>query len=475
MTALRKAHRRPALLASLCGAALLAGCSLAPPYERPAAPIPASYPAPVTLPGPPRNAAPWCARQPDPRLERLIAAALEHNRDLRLAVARVAEARAQSGFQSATRRPAVSLEATSTNPPQDNDSAQQLGLALSSYELDFFDKAKNLSDAALHELLATEQAQRTARVSLIAEVARAYVTERAADARATIARRAIASRKAGVALLDRRLAAGASSPLEVQQARTLVASAEADLIEQELTRERAANQLALLTGYSGGGAGGDDARTAPAFGTAAFAAGWGPLQPGLPSELLTKRPDIMAAEQRLMAANAQIGAARAAFFPSIRLTTMAGLASNELHSLFRVGSGAWQFVPQISIPLFDGGRNQANLDLAKARESIAVVEYERTIQTAFREVADALAGQTMLERDAAARRTMRELEGKRHALTMKRYLAGAVGYLEVLDAERGLFAADQALIDAQRGRLENAVALYRALGGFGEGCRQASG
>ena len=482
MTITGKTRLPSALLATLCGFALLSGCSLAPPYERPTAPIPASYQPSPAAPGAAPDkaqAAAQCMRHPDPRLERLVAAALEHNRDLKIAVARVEEARALNGLQSAARRPAVAFEATSTNPARDNESAHQAGLALSAYELDFFGKAKSLSDAALHEFLATGQAQRTVRVSLIAEVARTYIVERAADARAALARHAVASRRKAVALMDHRLAAGAASPLEVQQAKTLVAAAEAELIEQELSRERAANQLSLLTGYSDAATGPEDARSAPAFGTDAFAAGWGPLQPGLPSELLAARPDIMAAEQRLIAANAQIGAARAAFFPSIRLTALGGVASNDLRSLFTAGSAAWQFVPQLSLPLFDGGRNQSNLDLAKARETIAVADYERTIQIAFREVSDALAGQTLLERDVASRRTLRDLEERRHALALKRYRAGAVGYLDVLDAERSLFAADQALLDAQRGRLENAVTLHRALGGsIGNslgGCRPASG
>ena len=302
---------------------------------------------------------------------------------------------------------------------------------------------------------------------MVAEVVRGYVLERAAAARVDLARRAIASRTAAVALLTRRVAAGASARLEVEQARSLVGTAEADLIEQQLVHARADHALALLTGY------GDRAGTkdAPAFTSPAFGAEWGVARAGLPSELLTARPDIVAAEQRLQAANAQIGAARAAFFPSIRLTAMGGVASGELNSLFTAGSAALQLVPQVSLPLFDGGRNRSNLDLARARESAAVIEYERTIQTAFREVSDALAGQALLERDVAARIALRDVEARRRTLAMNRYLAGAVGYLEVLDVERSLFAADQALLDARRARLENAASLYRALGG----CPSVSG
>lgn len=453
-------------LASVCGAALMAGCSLAPLYERPAAPIPTLYPAsapPVEAAKPPTvENAPWRRQFPDSRLRRLITAALERNRDLKLAAARVEEARALRGLQSADRLPTITAEGTTTHPSQDNQSAHQVGVALSAYELDLFGKTKSLSDAALHELLATEHAQRAATISVVAEVARGYIVERTAAARVALAQKAIASRQAAVALLIRRAEAGVSSPLEVQQARTLVGAAETDLIEQQLTQARAGHALALLTGHAPTD---EESRAAPPPGVSPLGTGWPAPRAGLPSDLLTARPDIIAAEQRLMAANAQIGAARAAFFPSIRLTALGGVASNDLNALFSVGSGAWQFAPQVSLPLFDGGRNRSNLELAQAREVIAVVEYERTIQTAFREVSDALAGQTLLERDVATRAALRDVEANRQTLTMKRYLAGAVGYLEVLDAERGRFAAEQALLDAQRARLENLVALYRALGG----------
>ncbi|PGH56220.1 multidrug transporter permease [Azospirillum palustre] len=475
MTAPSKTHRRAATLAAVCAVALVSGCSLAPLYERPAAPIPTGYPvaaqSPDTRsanqPAPGGEAASvlrstaWCTQFPDPVLRRLVASALAHNRDLKLAAARVVEARALHGIQSASRLPTVALEGTTTHPARNNESAHQVGVTLAAYELDFFGKAQSLSDAALHEYLATEQAQRAARISVVAEVVRGYVLERAAVARVELARRAAASRTAAVGLLTRRVAAGVSSPLELEQARSLVGAADTDLIEQQLVHARAGHALALLTGY-GDRTGTEDA---PPFTAAAFGAGWGVARAGLPSELLTARPDILAAEQRLQAANAQIGAARAAFFPSIRLTGMGGVASGQLNSLFTPGSGALQVVPQVSLPIFDGGRNQASLDLARARESSAVIEYERAIQTAFREVSDALAGQASLERDVAARTALREVEARRRTMTMNRYLAGAVGYLEVLDVERSLFAADQALLDAKRARLENAASLYRALGG----------
>lgn len=458
-----------ALLAALGAALFLTGCSLEPPYGRPAAPIPDHYPdaARPTADGATtaRRATPWCAGFPDPRIGRLVAVALDHNRDVKLAAARVEEARALYGVQSSARLPTISAEASSTSPPRGNETAQQIGLALAAYELDFFGKMKNLSDAALHEYMATEQARRTARLSVTAEVIRAYVRELADTARVALARRVIVSRKAGSALMDRRRAAGVSSPLEVRQVRSLVAAAESDLVEQELALARARNALALLTGYADPDPPVSGTTSGTTSGFAAFEAGWGGVEAGLPSELLTARPDIMAAEQRLMAANAGIGAVRAAFFPSIRLTAAGGLASEELRSLFRIGSGALQVGPQISLPLFDGGRNQANLDLARARESVAVIDYERAIQIAFREVSDALAGQSLLDRDVQGRMAMRDLEEERRTLAMKRYLAGAVGYLDVLDADRGLFDAERGVLEARRARLENAVGLFRALGG----------
>ena len=267
MIAPSKSYRRPATFAAVCVIALLSGCSLAPLYERPAAPIPASYPVSTTsLPNQPaqeneaasaiRSTA-WCTQFPDPVLRRLVVAALEHNRNLKLAAARVVEARALHGVQSASRLPTVALEATTTHPARNNESAHQAGVTLAAYELDFFGKAQSLSDAALHEYLATELAQRAARISVVAEVVRGYVLERAAAARVELAQRAVASRTAAVALLTRRVAA------------------DTDLIEQQLVHARADHALALLTGY-GERTGTKDA---PPFTSPAFGAGWGVARP----------------------------------------------------------------------------------------------------------------------------------------------------------------------------------------------------
>jgi len=436
----------------------LGGCSLVPPYDRPPAPVPARYPADVADAGAagPRDLS-WRGYFPDPHLQQLIATALANNRDIKAAALRVEEARALYGVQAGARLPALDLGATGTWPrAAAGNYAFQAGPTVPAFELDFFGKVKSLSGAALHDYLGTEAARRAAEVSLIAEVARIHVRSRAAAIRAMLARQALDSRTAAVALLARRVRAGLSSQLDLRQAQTLIGVAESELAEQQLAQARAANALALLIDYA------DMPATAA---EPELMDRWGTVPAGLPSALLAARPDILAAEERLKAANMRIGAARAAFFPAITLTTMGGLAAGGFGKLFSPGSAAWQFSPQLTLPIFDGGRNEANLDLAKVRRELAVTEYEKTIQVAFREVADALAGQALLERDLAARIDTRDTEAQRLELTRRRYLAGTIGYLDVLDAERSLFAAEQNLVEARRARLENAVDLYRALGG----------
>lgn len=459
---MRGRHVPPAVIRTVLAGVLsllAAGCNLVPEYLRPQAPIPLSYPSETQSS---RTAGDW--RQTgwrsyftDPHLQVLIAAALANNRDLRVAALRVEEARALYAGQSASRWPAINLEATTTRPRAAGGAySDQFGMALSAYELDFFGRVKSLSDAALHEYLGTEQARRAAEISLVAEIARAYVLERTSATRLALARRTLASRTASVDLTAQRERAGLASTLDLRQAQSLIGPAEADIVEQQLAQSRARHSLALLTGYT------DLPAPLP---EAQLDDRWGGIEPGLPSDLLTFRPDILAAEERLKAANAQIGAARAAFFPSIRLTAMGGLASDSFGKLFNAQSGAWQFAPQVSLPIFDAGRNEANLALARIRKDLALAEYEKAIQVAFREVADVLAGQTLLERDLAVRIQIRDGEASRLALTTTRYQAGSIGYLDMLDAERGLFAAEQQLVDARRARLDNAINLYRALGG----------
>lgn len=436
----------------------LSGCSLVPPYDPPPAPIPARYPddAADGNPAQARDLA-WRGYFRDPYLQQLISAALAHNRDIKAAALRVEEARALYAVQAGARVPAVDLGATGTWPRAAAGAyAFQAGPTVPAFELDFFGKVKSLSDAALHDYLGSEAARRAAEVSLIAEVARVHVRNRAAEARAVLARQALDSRTAAVALLTRRVRGGLSSALDLRQAETLIGVAESELAEQQLVRARTGNALALLIDHA-------DMPVPPA--EPGLTDQWGALRAGLPSTLLTARPDILAAEERLKAANMRIGAARAAFFPAITLTTMGGLATSDVGKLFAAGSAAWQFSPQLTLPIFDGGRNDANLDLARIRKELAVTDYEKTIQVAFREVADALAGQALLERDLAARIDTRDAEAQRLELTKRRYLAGTIGYLDVLDAERSLFAAEQNLVEARRARLENAVDLYRALGG----------
>lgn len=455
--------RRSTVLTLAGLAVLAAGCSLAPSYETPPLPVPAQYPGASTPATGADNTTAWCPAVPDPALKRLIGVALAGNRDLRIAAVRIEEARAAYGVQRSSRLPPVSLEGATTLPAVGSQESHQLGVSLPAYEIDFFGKVKNLSEAALQEYLATEQARSAARIALVAEVARGYVVERTALARIALANRVLASRSQATDVLKRRVEAGLSSPLDLEQARVLVAAARSDLNEQTLAEARARNALALLTGYADAQA--VDAVARPS--AAPLNDDWGRPRAGMPSELLALRPDIVAAEHRLKAANAQIGVARAAFFPSIRLTAQGGFNSTELASLLTAGSLAGQLGPQVSLPIFDGGRNEANLDLARTRETLAVAEYERTVQQAFREVADALSGLALLDRDVADRRATLDTEARRLTLTTKRYHAGAVGHLDVVDAERGVFAAEQALLESRRARLENTIGFYRALGGCG--------
>jgi len=447
----------------------LAGCmSLAPKFERPAAPVAAAFPelpksanAPAALVAAeaPVDLA-WQRFFADARLRGLIEQSLVNNRDLRIAIANIEQARAQFRITRADRLPTVGLAVTgqrqTTGEDQPIDSIYQAGLSVSAFELDLFGRVKNLSDAALAQYLSTEEARKSTQISLVASVANAYLTLLADEELLRITQQTLETRQESFRLINLRFENGVSSRFELQQARSLVETALATLAATQRQRAQDINLLTLLVGAPIG--------DSPA-GTTLAQTELPDLPAGLPSDLLSNRPDIRSAEQGLVAANANIGAARANFFPRITLTGSVGSASTELSGLFKSGSYGWTFAPQAVLPIFDYGRNTAVLGSARAQADIAVAQYERSIQTAFREVADALAGQSTFSEQLRAQRAVAEAEADRFNLADLRYKNGAASYLDLLDAQRSLFQAQQAAISANLQRLQNQVTLYRVLGG----------
>jgi len=452
--------------AALAAALLASGCmSLAPRYDRPAAPVAAAFPM-DTSPAASQPAASeigWQAFFRDERLQRLIGIALNHNRDLRIAAANIEQARAQYGVRRADAWPGVGVAAgasrqPSTGPDDGITSVYTAGLAVTAWELDFFGRIRSLSDAALAQALATEEARKATQMSVVAAVAATDLALRADDELLAVTRETLATREESMKLTKLKFDHGAASEIDFRQAQSLVESARVALAQQTRQRALDENALVLLLGQPAP----PDLPRAAAMGNAPLVAD---LPAGMPSEVLTRRPDVRAAEQQLIAANANIGAARAAFFPRITLTGSVGSASSELSGLFKSGSLAWSFAPQVLLPIFDAGQNQGNLDAARAGREIAVAQYERAIQTAFREVADALAGRATFGDQVRAQRAQMEAESVRHRLADLRYRNGAASYLDVLDAQRALFAAQQALVQAQLQQAQNLVTLYKVLGG----------
>lgn len=451
-------------------ALLLSGCAtMAPEHERPAAPVPADWPIKIEMSSQSATRD-WRDFFPDRRLQAMIASALEHNRDMRIAVARVEEARALYGVQRADQLPnlnlnasqtAVSLPSNVTLRPQAVARRFDVNMGLLAFELDFWGRVASLSAAAKANVLASEDAQRAFQLSLIADVADAYLALKEAEERTVLARATFEGRQETTRLLDKRREVGLTSDLDVLAAEGLRESARAELASLERQRGQAENFLRVLIGV--------DRKDWPAGRSLADQEFVPVVVAGVPAEVLMRRPDIIAAEQRLKAANANIGAARAAFFPRISLTATGGTASPELSGLFDSGSGAWSFTPSISLPIFSGGRNTANLDLAEARKTIAIAEYEKAIQQAFREAADALIARTQIAEQLSALLALEKTQQQRRVLAEARYQAGVSSFLEVLDAQRDEFNAQQSVIAARRALLSAAARLYKALGGDQQG------
>jgi multidrug efflux system outer membrane protein len=457
-------------LTPLALALTLAGCmSLAPKYERPQAPVAQSFPEiplaggtalPAATSEAPANLA-WQRFFADARLRQLIEMSLANNRDLRVAILNIEQARAQYRITRADRLPTVSAIVSgsrqTTGEDQPISSIYQAGFGVSAFELDLFGRVRNLSQAALAQFLATEEARRTTQISLVASVANTYLTLLADDELLALTQQTLKTREESDRLTRLRFENGVVSKLELQQSLSLVEGARAELARFQRQRAQDANLLTLLVGQP-------IPENLPAGATLATTE-LPELPAGLPSDLLTIRPDIRAAEQQLIAANANIGAARANYFPRISLTGSVGSASTELSSLFKSGSFGWTFAPQAVLPIFDYGRIRAGVDSAKAGRDIAVAEYEKSIQTAFREVADALAGQATFSEQLRAQRAVALAEQDRFNLSELRYKSGAASYLDLLDAQRSLFLAQQLAVQANLQRLQNQVTLYRVLGG----------
>jgi multidrug efflux system outer membrane protein len=462
-------------------AAFLGACTLEPHYHRPPAPVPA-------LPGATASDTAaadigWREFFPDPQLQQLIALALSNNRDLRVAALNVQSAQAQYRIQRAELFPTVdasAVEQVQHIPPgvlaAEFPSAAagggaaalpsngvtlhtyDVGIGFTSYELDFFGRIRSLNHAALQQYFSSGETRRSVELTLVAEVATAYLTVRTDQTFLDITRDTLKSQEDSYALTQKMFSGGTTTELALRQAETTVDTARANLAQynRQLAQDRDALQLLLGAPIPDGinFSGGLDSGNMVAE-----------LEEGIPSDVLVRRPDVLAAEHQLMAANAEIGAARAAFLPAISLTGNFGTESTQLSGLFKGGTRAWTFSPQISVPIFAGGANVANLQATKLARDTAVAQYEKAIQTAFREVADALVARGALDEQLAAQQALVTASAVAYRLADMRYRGGVDSYLTALVAQVSLYSAQQQLQTVRLLRLQNLVTLYKALGG----------
>lgn len=438
----------------------LSGCiNLAPDYQQPEAPVPTEWQA--TVSGDVAADIQWQQFFTDSRLAKLQTLALANNRDLRLASLNIEKAQAQYRIQRAAAFPTIDAGVSGTHARTassgtTHDYTAQLGS--SSYEVDVFGRVQNLQDEALEAYLALTETRRSTQISLVAEVGTAWLTLAADNERLQLAEDTLASQQATYELTQRSHALGGSAALAVAQAQTTVESARGDVAEYQSQILQDRNALRLLVG--------SDIPDALLPGSRLqSAAALVQVPAELPSSLLQRRPDVLAAEHSLKSANIDIGAARAAFFPSISLTANAGSASSALSSLFKAGNGAWTFAPSISVPIFDAGSNRATLDAAKVEKEIQVQTYQQTLQTAFKEVADALAVRSTLDQRLAAQQALTDASQKSFELSDALYRAGSQSYLEALDSQRSLYSAEQDLITLRLAEQSNRVTLYKVMGG----------
>ena len=460
----------PRFLAA-AAALTLAGCSMEPNYQRPQSPVPPSWPAGDAYLRQSEAALPsisWRDIFRDPNLQALIDSALVNNRDLRVAAANVAAARAQFRVQRADLFPHVDAGAGASIGDRGNGGGNGNGggtqasysadVGVSAFEIDLFGRVRSLSHAALQDYFATEAAQRATRLALIGEIANAYLTYAADKNLLAIAVATRDNAQRSVQLTDQRLRGGIASRIDLRQAQTILETAQSDVASQTTAVAQDRNLLQLLVGAPI-----DDARLPASLD--AVDGQLGELPAGLSSEILLRRPDVVEAEYRLRSANARIGAARAAFFPRISLTGLLGVASTALSSLFSGGAFTWNAGANASLPIFDAGANRGNLQLSQAQRDAALAQYEQTIQTAFREVSDALARRGTIDAQLGAQRRLVEAAADNARLTDARYRGGIDTFLDSLDAQRTLYGAQRTLIATRLARAGNLVALYTTLGG----------
>lgn len=451
-------------LLTLSAIFVLAGCSLAPDYQRPALPVPQQFSLSqnslVSAPGEYQDTG-WRTFFVDDQVKALIGEALINNRDLRMATLKVQEARAQYGVTDADRYPQITAGSSGTysgklKGDSSTDREFEAGLNLS-FDLDFFGRLKNMSEAERQNFFASEEARRAVHILLISNVSQSYFNQRLAYAQLQVAEETLQNYQRSYSFVEKQLITGSTNVLALEQARGVIESTRSEIAKRKGELAQANNALQLLLGTYGK-LPDDQARSRGDIKPIT-------LPPSLSSQILLQRPDIMEAEHGLLAANANIGAARAAFFPSITLTSSVSSSSSDLSNLFNASSGMWNFVPKIDIPIFNAGRNQSNLDLAEIRQQQSVVNYEQKIQNAFKEVADALVlRQSIADQISGQQRYLDSLQ-----ITLQRaralYQNGAVSYIEVLDAERSLFATRQSLLDLNYAQQVNEIKLFAALGG----------
>lgn len=456
---------KTALALLLAAPLLLAGCNLAPDYQRPAADIPAKLPF-GAADGQPQQAAsaaalPWRQFVADSRLQQVIAKALASNRSLKETLADVASARATYKGQYASQFPELDASVSSSRAKTTSGSitsSSEATLGLSSYEIDLFGKARNMSEMELENYLSSSETLRAAQISLIGETANAWLTLAADHSLLKLAEQTAASAQQTMAISQKRLAMGVDSRVDLAGAETTYQSARADVASYKTQVAQDINALNLLAGQP---------LPAELLPTALADNGqWlSDVPAGLSSDVLLSRPDVLAAEHDLKAANANIGVARAAFFPSLSLTAKGGVGSDALSDLFNGASSIWSVAPSLTLPIFDAGANSAQLAYTKAQRDKYLAAYQNAVQTAFKESADALARRTTIEEQLAAQSALVAAAQQSYRLSFKRYQAGIDSFQDALSAQRTLYSAQQGLISTRLTELSNRVTLYRVLGG----------
>jgi multidrug efflux system outer membrane protein len=451
---------------------LLCGCTMIPQYRQPTAPVATQFPAAAATNESHVADMAWKDFIADERLRKITGLALTNNRDLRVAVLNVAQSRAQYRISRASLYPEIDATGNYTRAQTSTAGLGPIGggsstftysqwsasIGTSAYEVDLFGRMRSLNREALEKYFATAEAQRAATITLVAEVATQYFALRQAEEQVKLAQQTLRVVLESYQLNKATFDAGAINELDLRTAEGQVETARLNLVDYERQRAQAENMLVLLVGTSLP----SDLPQPSAFGANNLLA---EVSPGLPSELTLRRADILEAEHTLKAANADVGAARAAFFPRITLTTSVGTTSSQLSQLFGAGTGVWSFAPQVTLPIFTGGRLRGDLDASKISKSIEMVQYEKAIQTAFREVADALVATGSYAKEIETEASLAQTQQRRYELANARYRLGEDSYLNVLSAQQDLYSAQQGMLQARYNQLAGKIALYKALGG----------